>query len=137
MSTPISGKNGSVSIGGSTVLDVTGWNYSEEVVTTRYASSATAGCKNTIPGVVSGSGSFAFKFNPSATPVTPNAGDVGTGIFHLDTSATYLTFGIVIKKVALTVDIDNGTAIGGTADFETNSATALGSTARTGFSFSG
>lgn len=128
MPTPISGKNGSVKYNNVTVLDVTQWSISLDVVTTRYASSASAGAKVTIPGVVSGAGSIQFKFNPSGSTGTVQEGQSYTMELHIDTSATYLSFTAVIKNVKLTVDIDNGTVVTGSADFETS-----GAITRTGF----
>jgi len=130
----LSGKLGQVkwsssgSSGSTVLLDITQWTFTEEAVTTEYGSSATSGWKASVPGVLKGSGSFQFKYSEAASPAFPTAGTNCGLTLVLDSggSNVNITMAAVIKNLKLTVDIDNGTVVSGTCDFNANGAVAFG-----------
>ena len=78
MATPISGRDGSVDVGGSAVAEVTGWRFNPTSNNSAWASSDTSGYKNRIKGVLDGSGSIDFKLDKDSSQATSL--EVGTEV---------------------------------------------------------
>ncbi len=100
------------------VAEVTRWRFQKDAATRRYASNATGGCKRTLPGVQSGSGSIEFKWDASG-PSPLAQGAAITLLLYLD-ATHYYSVPAVVQTVKLLVDIDTGDPVGGAANFETD-----------------
>jgi hypothetical protein len=118
----ISGKEGKVLIGATTLADITGWTLRTVSHNPAYASSATAGHRKRVSGVKDATGSIAFKLN-LADPITDDfaEGSAVTLLLHLDATRFY-SVPAVIDALRLEVDIDRGEVIGGTAEFSADGA---------------
>ncbi len=121
-----SGKDGLIKIGANTLGFITRWSFTKSAVTTRFGSSNVPGYKATVAGVKEGSGSIDYKLDVAGTVSTaPQTALLeGTAVtLLLYTNATeFFTVPAVIKSNAVMCDIDDGTATGGSATFETNGA---------------
>lgn len=120
MPTAESGKDGKVLIGATSVGDITKWTLNKEIVTSRFASSETAGYKKTISGVRHASGTLEGAWDASLTS-TVKDGTAATLLLHLNGSELY-TVPAIMKNFRITVDINDGTFTQFTADFESNGA---------------
>lgn len=120
MPTPESGSAGKVLIGATSVGDVMNWELTKEVVTTRYASSETAGYKKSIVGVRSASGTIAGLWDASLVSSIID-GTSATLKLHLNATELY-TVPAVISNFRLAVDINDGTATSFTASYQNNGA---------------
>jgi hypothetical protein len=118
----ISGKDGKILIGATTLADITGWTLRTVSHNSAYASSSTGGHRKRVAGVKDAAGSIAFKLN-TADPLTDDfvEGSAVTLLLHLD-ATRYYSVPAVIDALRLEVDIDRGDVIGGTAEFSANGA---------------
>jgi hypothetical protein len=118
----LSGKDGRVKIGSTTLADITAWSLRTSSHNSAYASSSTAGHRKRVAGVKDAAGRIAFKLNTD-DPLT-NDFDVGSAVtllLHLDATRFY-SVPAVIDALRLEVDIDTGDVIGGVAEFSANGA---------------
>jgi hypothetical protein len=113
----ISGKNGRIKIGSTTLADITLWQLTTKAGNPAYASSATQGWKTRREGVRDASGTVRFKLD-LADPITDDfdEGDAVTLLLHLDATRFY-TVPAIIDSLAWEVDINDGDVIGGVAEF--------------------
>jgi hypothetical protein len=118
----ISGKNGKVLIGSTTLAEITDWTFHTTSLNHAYASSSTAGFRRRVPGVKDGSGSIGFKLDP-ADPITDDfdEGSAVTLLLYVDATHFY-TVPAVIDSIQLAVDISSGDVLGGTAMFSADGA---------------
>ena len=113
----ISGKDGKVLIGTTAIAEVTGWRFTKTANNPSWASSDTGGFKTRVAGVKDGSGSIDFKYSPTAEQHTViGEGTMVTLILHRNGSKT-LTVKAIIDSVSDEVDINDGDAVSGSADF--------------------
>ena len=117
----ISGKNGTISFGGSSVADCTGWSITTTSNNPAYGSCDTAGWKKRVAGIKDSSGNFTAKYNGA---IAIAAGDTGSGVFTIDGSATY-TVPIIVDQVQLEVDMDEGDTVGYSIDWSGNGAVVI------------
>jgi hypothetical protein len=113
----ISGKNGRIKIGSTTLADITLWQLVTRAGNPAYASSATQGWKTRREGVRDASGTVRFKLD-LADPITDDfdEGDPVTLLLYLDATRFY-TVPAIIDSLAWEVDINDGDVIGGVAEF--------------------
>ena len=113
---PISGKGGKVLIGATPVAEVEEWSLDEDVFTSRWVSSDTAGAKRTIGGATEFAGSFNYKFDMAATgPIVLNGASV-TLKLYLD--STHFYQGAAVLKARKNKVSLQGEVIGGSCTFE-------------------
>lgn len=113
----ISGKDGSVSAGGSDVAEVTAWSLTTKARNPSYASSATGGWRTRRSGVRDAMGVVHFKLD-FADPATDLL-EEGTAVslqLNLDATRAFVVPAI-IDEIAWEVDVDDGDVIGGRAEF--------------------
>lgn len=123
MGTALSGKDGLVKSGSTTIALITGWEMQKEAVTTRFASSDSAGYKATVAGVKDMTGSIEGMLDTAAsTGGQPLMAEGVSGSLKLYFDATrFWTVPAVIKNFKVgKVDIDDGKVIPFTANFESN-----------------
>lgn len=118
----ISGKNGKVMIGSTTLADITKWDFTPTSNNPSYASSATGGFKTRRAGVKDGSGSLDFKLD-LADPITDDfdEGSAVTLLLYID-ATRFHTVPAIIDSIAWSVDINDGDVVGGTAQFSITGA---------------
>jgi len=118
----ISGKDGKVMIGATTLADITFWTLNTASNNPAYASSATAGHKKRVAGVKDGGGTIQGKLDV-ADAVTDDfdEGDAVTLLLHLDATRFY-SVPAIIDSIQLEVDIDSGEVVGWTAEYSTDGA---------------
>ncbi len=118
----ISGKDGKVMIGATTLADITFWTLATASNNPAYASSATSGHKKRVAGVKDASGSIQGKLDV-ADPVTDDfdEGDAVTLLLYIDATRFY-SVPAIIDSINFEVDIDTGEVIGWTADYSADGA---------------
>lgn len=123
----ISGKAGTVKVGGTAVLEVTKWTFEPSANISKYASNNTNGHKKAVAGVRDGKGTIETKVDS----VLWTAGQSVTLVLHVDGGSTdKITVPAVIATTPINVDIDNGEPISATYTFEADGAwTGAGSLA--------
>lgn len=116
----ISGKDGKVRIGTTTLADITRWTLRTSAALSAYASSATGGYKRRIAGVKDGGGTLAGKLDPG-DPISDDfdEGAAVTLLLFVDADR-YYTVPAVVESFRLEVDIDSGEVIGWQAEFSTS-----------------
>ncbi len=120
----ISGTNGKVMVGATTLAEITDWTFQSSSNNHAYASSSTGGFRRRIPGVKDGSGNIGFKLDP-ANPITNNFDEGSSVTLLLYLAATrYYSVPAVIDSIHLAVDISSGDVLGGTAIFSADGAWA-------------
>ncbi len=107
------------------VAEINKWEFGSKSKTHQYVSNKTAQYTRTVGGPLSGSGSLTVTNDPTA-PLTgvieSGTGGTSDNFFlklYLDATQFYLV-PAVIGELKLTVDIEEGAVIGGTASFEAN-----------------
>lgn len=118
----ISGKDGKVKIGSTTLADITQWTLRTRANLAAYASSATAGYRRRVAGIKDGAGTLAGKLDP-ADPISDDfdEGAAVTLLLHID-ATRYYTVPALIESLELEVDIDRGEVVGWRAEFSTSGA---------------
>ncbi len=113
----ISGKDGQVKIGSTTLAEITKWTLTTTAQNPAYASSATQGWKTRREGVRDASGTLNLKLD-LADPISDDfdEGSAVTLLLYLDSTRFY-TVPAIIDSLGWEVDIDNGEVIGGTAEY--------------------
>lgn len=102
------------------VADITLWRLRTTSRGVSYASSGTGGHRRRTTGARSGTGQIEFRLNSgSPQPAALAAGQSVTLKLHLDAERHYLV-PAVLEEVELTVDVDLGEPIPGTARFVTD-----------------
>ena len=120
MGTPISGKNGKVTVASTDIGDVTKWSLDLESNNPAYASNSTSGVKKRVAGVKDSSGSIEYKLD-SAAALPLAAGDTVTLKLYINASK-YYQGDVIIDKVGVVTDIDTGEIVAQTAQFSGNGA---------------
>jgi hypothetical protein len=123
----LSGKAGTLKLAGASVTPVSNWKLSLTSNNKAYAANDTGGCKSRVPGVQDSSGSFECKVSDSGhCPVA--AGDQVTAQLHVDGSgANYYELPIIIDRIQVDVDINDGQIMAFAIDFSgCGAATAHG-----------
>lgn len=118
----ISGKAGTLKLAGNTVSPISNWKLTISSSNKAYAANDTGGSKARVAGVRDCSGSFECKVSTSGTcPVAP--GEQPTAQFHIDgTGANYYQVPIIIDRVQVDVDINDGQIVAFAIDFSGNGA---------------
>ncbi len=116
----ISGKAGTLLLGGNTVSPISNWKLTITSNNKAYAANDTGGCKARVAGVQDCSGSFECKVSDSGScPVGP--GDQSTAQLHVDaTGADYYQVPIIIDRIRVDVDINDGQIVAFAIDFSGN-----------------
>jgi hypothetical protein len=118
----ISGRNGDVLIGSTSVAEIMKWNFNPKSNNPAYASNKTGGYKQRVPGIKDGSGSLDFKLDPVNTIwATMDVGQEMTLNLLIVGTQKYVVPSIV-DDLKLSVEIDTGEVVGGTIGFSTNGA---------------
>ncbi len=116
------GDSGFVLQGSDAVADITLWRLQTKSAGVSYASSATGGFRRRTSGAQAGRGHVEFRLNMATPQVAPlAAGSAVTLKLHLDADH-YYAVPAVLDEVELTVDVDRGEPIRGTASFVTDGA---------------
>lgn len=118
----LSGRNGRLHVNGSVIGDLTAWRFTTTADSISYASSATGGHRQRVPGARHGFGNFAFVLellNPATLHLSP--GDLVVLQLNLDATHYYLV-PASIDTVHLSVDVNQSEPIAGTAEFTTHGA---------------
>ena len=118
----LSGQDGKVIADAVEVANITRWKFETKSNTVAYASSATGGFRQRLPGVRHGAGTVAFVLSTD-TPVQNQLaeGDQLTLKLHVDTDNFY-SVPAVVETLSLDVDIDTGDPAGGRFKFVTAGA---------------
>lgn len=116
----ISGKNGQVKIGATTLADVTQWTLQKLSNNPSYASSSTAGHKKRVAGVKDARGVVQMKFNDAAAAGL-DEGDSVTLLLYVDATHFY-SVPALVDSYRVDVDINTGEIVGATAEFSANGA---------------
>lgn len=116
----ISGKDGDVKIGTTSINEIKKWSFNPKVNTQRYASNKTGGYKCTIPGTKEATGTLSGVYTTSDSHI--NVIDVGTMVtLKLYINATlFFSVPAVITDYKLDVDLDNGEIVGWEGSFESD-----------------
>lgn len=120
-----SGQYGKIMVGGSTLIECTGWSFDRQVAEHVYASCATGGYKKRIAGTKDGSGELRGIFDPD-DPIEGyiNEGDHVTLLLYF--SATkYHSVPAQINSINIDTDIEEGDIVRWTAQFGINGAYTL------------
>lgn len=119
---PISGKDGTVKVSATDLLEVTKWTFDPQCNISKYASNNTAGYKAAVGGVMDGNGTIEVKLD-TANSLDLLAGSSATLDLHVDaTGSNYYSVPALIARAPIAVDIDRGEVVGATYHFETNGA---------------
>lgn len=120
--TTISGKNGKVDVGSSTLLEITSWNFTTTSNNSVWGSSSSSGYKKRQAGTKDMTGNIAGQFDTSS-PIynTMEEGDDVTLKLYLNASLFY-EVPALIESFNLSIDVDNGAVVGWTSAFGSNGA---------------
>ena len=117
-----SGKSGDVEYASSTdVVDVTGFTFTETCVTSRRATSDTAGFKKTWAGTRMASGEVRTLFDQSVAAPAIKSGDSITLKLYSN-AADYISVPAIINSRSLEVDIDDGAVTAEVLGYESDGA---------------
>ena len=118
---PITGNDGNVNFGGSDILQVRGWTFSDSSDNKAFVSSATAGQTRRVKANQDWTASVTIFFEDGKPPPNVAKGDIGE--LELETAQAsgvggkYAGQGIV-ASVEPEVDVEGGELIGATINFE-------------------
>jgi len=119
----ISGKNGYVVAGSTTLAEITGWRFTPTSNNPAWASSSTGGYKTRVAGVADGSGSFDYVY--SKTNLLSAGGiTVGASVtlkLYIDTD-DYYQVPAIIDSISIDVDMNDGNQVSGSCDFSITAA---------------
>ena len=123
-----SGQYGKIMIGGSTLIECTGWSFDRSVAEHVYASCATSGYKKRVAGTKDGTGELRGVLDP-ADPIEGyiNEGDQVTLLLYF-TAAKYHSVPAQINNISVEVDVEEGEIVRWTAGFGINGAWSLNQT---------
>jgi hypothetical protein len=116
----LSGKNGTLFLGGSEITPVSNWKLVATSNNPDYAANDTGGWKKRVAGVRDASGSFEIKAADNQhCPV--EEGDAPTLNLHLDnTGNNYYEVPAIIDKISVDVNISKGEIVAYVVDFSGN-----------------
>ena len=121
----ISGQNGKVLAGATTIAEVTGHNFTRRSNNPAWGSSSIPGEKQRVPGVKDSSGSIDFKYDPDdPVPAVLDAGDTVTLYLYLN-ATVYHTVPAVIDEISYETDVDEGGIVGGSFSYSQTAAPTL------------
>ena len=120
MGTPISGKDGKVTVNATDIGDVTKWTLDESSNNPAYASNSTSGSKKRVAGVKDSSGTIEYELDTAAAePLTVGA----TATLKLYINATkYYSVPAIIDSIGTVCDVDTGAIVAHSAKFSGNGA---------------
>jgi len=121
---PISGKDGTIKLGETPVaiFQISNWKVNPKANISKRATNSSAGWKRSIAGSKEWSGSWEQLIDDSNEPPVKE-GDSIDAQFHIDGSdGQYYSGTVVVESVDTEVDIDDGTEIGYTINFEGDGA---------------
>jgi hypothetical protein len=116
----ISGKAGTLLLGGNTVSPISNWKLTITSNNKAYAANDTGGSKARVAGVSDCKGSFECKVADTGNcPV--GAGEQSLAQLHVDaTGADYYQVPIIIDRIQVDVDINDGQIVAFAIDFSGN-----------------
>ena len=118
--TTISGKGGTLRIGGTNTLHVSRWRIEKRAQNRAYSANDTGGAKKRVPGVKDSAGSLEIKAT-DATPIPVSEGDLIALALHADASGqNYYELPAVVDAVRTEVDISDGSPVAYLIDFSGN-----------------
>lgn len=120
--TAISGKNGKVDIGATSLAEITSWTFNPTSNNAAWGSSDSAGYKKRVAGTKDGSGSVEGKLDTADEVYdTLDVGDSVTLKLYINATLFY-SVPSLIDSFSIEIDIDDGDVVGWSADFSTNGA---------------
>ncbi len=118
----ISGKNGKIIAGGSTLLDCVNWQVTQEANTPEYASTDTGGAKASVDGVHRFTLTADVLVNTTALLEDAlQVGDAVTVLGYLD-ATRFESYPARVQSIAKTIDINDGGEITQSVSFAPNGA---------------
>lgn len=122
MAGPVSGQYAKVMLGGSTLVECTGWDFDRQVAEHVYASCSTSGYKKRIAGTKDGGGEVRGVLDPT-DPIENyiEEGDLVTLLLYF-TATQYHSVPAMIIKLSESADVEEGEIIRWTATFGINGA---------------
>jgi len=131
----LSGKNGTLKLGGNAVAHIRNWTIDDTSNNPTFATNATSCAKTRIAGVKDSTGTFEYVIDDGAGSVPLVSGSTATAQFHIDgTDSNYYECGIIIDSAGNGADINDGGEVvvtynwGGTSVLQYNGlVTASGS----------
>lgn len=119
----ISGKSGAVVADATSVAEITQWDADKEAALDPYRSSSTSGYQKVVVGGKKMSGSFNFKLSGSSPQIGTSPVIVEGGSYtlklYLD-GTRYYSVPAVLGVISISVDVNAGSAITGSATFESD-----------------
>jgi len=112
-----SGKNGTLSTGGSEEAAVTDWQLNTSSANDAYAANDTGGWKKREAGVKDATGSFNMKDKP-----TFNEGDKVALVLYTGDQYIYTMASAIIDDIDVTTDMNDGTIVSWAINFSTDGA---------------
>lgn len=117
MAKAVSGQYGTVHVGSSEVIEVTGWTFSRKANVHQYASNTSNGYKRAVAGTKSGSGNVSGRYDPT-NPPEDSFGEGDEVTLKLYTTATkFFQVPSVIENVDYECDMDEGEIVSWEASF--------------------
>ena len=114
------GNTGSVIVGTTDWIEVTKWTFDMKAAVSKWGSNSSSGFKKAVAGTKDGSGTIEVKIDTGGT-MDAVAGASATLLLHTDDSGSnYYSVPAVIASCATECDIDDGTALSATYNFESN-----------------
>ena len=121
----LSGQDGKIIADSVEVANITRWKFETKSNTLAYASSATGGFRERLPGVRHGSGTVLFVLSDAApVPDQLADGDQVTLKLYVDADSFY-SVPAVIETLSLDVNVDTGNPVDGQFKFATAGAWTL------------
>lgn len=118
----VSGQFGTIHIGASELLEVSGWTLNKRAAIHQYSTNTTNGYKKTVAGIKSGSGRLTGYLD--SADLADQYIEVGIGAtakLYIDASQFY-TVPLMIESFDVTVDIEDGEPLSFESGFVTNGA---------------
>ena len=116
----LSGKSGTLRIGGTIVLYVSRWQIEKRAHNKAYAANDTGGAKKRVPGAKDCAGRLEVKAT-DAEPIPVAEGDAVALALHADaTQENYYELAAIVDAVRTEVDISDGSPVAYLIDFSGN-----------------
>ncbi len=116
----LSGKSGTLRIGGATVLHVSRWQIEKRAQNKAHSANDTGGAKKRVPGAKDCAGRLEIKAT-DATPIPVAEGDVAALALHADgTQQNYYELSAIVDAIRTEVDISDGSPVAYLIDFSGN-----------------
>jgi len=116
----LSGKNGTLRIGGAVVLHVSRWQIEKRAHNKAYTANDTGGAKKRVPGARDSAGRLEIKAT-DATPIPVAEGDAVALALHADaTQQNYCEIAAIVDAIRTEVDISDGNPVAYLIEFSGN-----------------